>query len=504
MYDVLTIIFTLTDSKFRQKHFRELLNYYYQTFSKSATRLKTVSDRNELDYQLKTLLPLVKFETLIYLLKFENTTEQKELVNDLNYYVKYPQLNREDCIQIISKEIGTCEFELMDYEIVRLGQTHGYLGAYYSFRPTVRHNGEIEKFKLFVKVLVASNEQLTAIAQSGAAKLEDIFYNTLVPEFAENGLGPLLDFAPKQYFSRHNDVLVLEDLIELGYKAIPNDATLSYEQLKACYIECAKFHAVSFILEDIHSKREGKIVRISDLYGEFEDWIFLDREGIPTTPLCTKNSGPGTLALIDSFPQFSDVLTKDDLKKKVSEVLANISSKLSAHKTFRNVLCHGDLYASNLLLKENPSDNSWRCKLVDFQAMRYGPLFQDILLLLYSNAEKETRDKYFYILLDDYYNALTAFLKEFDLDIKEHYPRKEFMEEAEYMKGILLIVGSLYVQLLITPEKLRKEVLQDNEKYHYYIKVNRAEYMERLLALSEEFSKYTEGMVRDMYDFFKD
>lgn len=496
MYDVLTIIFALTDSNFRQKHLQDILNYYYDTFKIVSEKLLTIVDINDLEYHLKILIPIVKLEAISFLIQTKQNSELSVYVSDLERYFKNPLLNKEDCIEAVSKKIGTREFDLLDYRLITLDECNGHLGEYFSLVSKVKYSGKIEDLKMFVKASYRTNEYLAALANSGPSKKEDFFYRTILTQFEKCGFKSLLDFTPNCYFSRFNDVLVLEDLIELGFKNLQGDTKLNYKEFKCIFVQCAKFHTLTILLEVFLSQDSKKPVYLNDVYNnDFEDWILTEKKGVPTTPVHPKNAGPGIHALIDYFPQFSKTISKENLKQKLDEIMLVMGKKFSFQKNYRNVICHGDLYASNIMLRESA------CMLVDYQGLRYGLPFQDIFLALYCHGEKKVRDKYFYNLLDDYYIEMQRILNEYNLKIENIYPLDQFKAAAEYMKPYSIVLALLYLQLLIVPQDINEE-LGHHEKFIYYTTVGRKEYVDRLLCW-EDFKIHAEGLIQDLYECFE-
>ena len=63
--------------------------------------------------------------------------------------------------------------------------------------------------------------------------------------YEQYGFESLLDLGPKFYIVRINDVIVKEDMIELGSNTVTHDTILKYNDLRHVIKKCAKMHACS-------------------------------------------------------------------------------------------------------------------------------------------------------------------------------------------------------------------------------------------------------------------
>jgi hypothetical protein len=76
-----------------------------------------------------------------------------------------------------------------------------------------------------------------------------------------------------------------------------------------------------------------------------------------------------------------------------------------------NCICHGDSWISNIFLLSDENDNVTDCKFVDFQQSVYASPVVDLLTLIISSAETETKLQNFEYYIKFYHECLTETLK---------------------------------------------------------------------------------------------
>ena len=81
-------------------------------------------------------------------------------------------------------------------------------------------------------------------------------------------------------------------------------------------------------------------------------------------------------------------------------------STVSASDRFRNVLSHGDLWTSNILLKFD-NDKAVDCSFVDYQLLRYCPPGHDFLSVVHLTTVRDIRLNHEDALKRVYYDELS-------------------------------------------------------------------------------------------------
>lgn len=451
-HEVLKVIFAKSDEKFRQVHFEKLIDFYYKEVAEQLSNY-LYATKDQFDRQIKAVLPLAKLETLL-----EN--QSSDLVSNLKNFFQNPRLNQEDVYIVIKNKTSSNNFDLKSYELIPLQQRNGHLGDYYQLKICFSHEGHTENIVLFAKFLTAKVEVIRDFLKLGPSMKEEFFYVTYLRQLKDIGLTELVDFAPNCYFSRLDDVIILDDLSTFGLVALTPDIKLDYNTLCVVLRSLAKMHACSIILEERLSEKEGTIVRLDEKYGQYLKEIFF----LPESQHI--KSGPTDFLqyFFNKFPEFAGQHSIDKLIEKSRKGWDLCFEKVKKSSKFRNVVCHGDVYVSNMLFNFDESKVCHAVTLVDFQILRYCPPTQDLVFFLYQNTFKETLDEHFSDLIETYYTALTDCLEKYNIDINSIYPREEFEESVNYMKLEGIFQAIFYSRFQTINPKLREKILQGEEE----------------------------------------
>ncbi|CAG9767607.1 unnamed protein product [Ceutorhynchus assimilis] len=462
IYNVLREIFAKTNEKSRQEKFDHLMDACYEEilYNFELQNGGEFIKKPNFNIQVKLLLPLVKFELLLKYVdnNNNNSTEVKELINNIQHYFNYPRLNQEDIYVIIENKIGiNKEFNLISYEIVPLDTKSGLMGEYFQ----LFINLENEKLIFFAKFLNFNTEMTESLLKMGPSKKEEFFYTVFLPKLKELGYGELLDFAPNCYFSRVDDVIVLDDMTQEGFIGLTPNSKLDYETLKVSVEKIAKFHACGFILEE-HLKQSGQ--SLYEYYKEYLQEVVFEPESVFYKTSVPHNEKVFMYLATTKFPDVCAKYSGDILKEKYANGWRLFTEKIRKSETFKNGICHGDLHIGNLLF-HSKSENT---ALIDFQNLRYCPPAHDLLLFLYCTTLKETLDTYQNELIAYYHSELTKHLRKFNLEIENIFPKEEFHQSIHYMKSQCIFHAFFYnLVQMIEPTK-RKELLKNKENFSKY------------------------------------
>ncbi|KAF7269106.1 hypothetical protein GWI33_017855 [Rhynchophorus ferrugineus] len=491
-YDALFVIFSSSSEAFRQKHYRLLLELIFRCLTE-----KYPADKVSFENRVKVLIPIVKCDVIDH-----PTTENSEILKNLNMFLRYPRINQEDIYEIVTNKLGSDQFDLTSYQLTPLVIKNGHLGDYYTITIDVTVEAQPETLDFFAKFVTGRTENVKKLVENGPSKKEEFFYVQYLSALREYGLEKLQNFAARCYFSRQNDLLVLDNLANKGFKGYPPHTSLGVDAVTIGLKRIAGFHASSLILEDILSKKNGTAITLNQIYGEyFEEILFTNcAEGLTKTLI--KLALETMLYILEKFPETYGSFTLDQLKEKIN-VGWNLSfQKVKESKVYTNVICHGDMHVSNILVKSTDG----KCediKLVDFQLLRYCPLSQDLVLFIVQNTNKATRDQYFSTFLDQYYKELTQNLTDYDLDPEKVIPRNNFLDSVNYMKSQGVFHALYYSPILLLGPEIRTEIFfKDQKLYKYYLYENRralidlaiqdVAYRSRLKGLVEDFVELCE------------
>ncbi|KAJ8965957.1 hypothetical protein NQ317_009599 [Molorchus minor] len=418
-------------------------------------------------YSTVSMSHVILFRTDYFLGAIKNLRNIRfeEIIKDaiLEFYecILYKNLTREDCYSIIRNQIGSSDYEFLNWSMVPL------------------ENRPDKTLNLFAKYLPTTGDTTRSLAEASFKK-EVFFYDTFLSKIKSLGLEEITDFAPNCYFCRSDDVLIFEDLTLMNYRSVNKTEPFSYDLMSLIIKQLAKLHASSLLYEEKISEKRGKSFRIDHKYKQYLNEINLHINETDGTDIPKK-------------------MTMETFKEKVQaeyDAFLNVAVKKSGR--FRNVLCQGDFWCSNLLFKMEggtPVD----CRILDYQLLRYLPPAHDLLFLIYVNSDKETRTKHMQQLLEEYYTQLSKIMKKYGHDLNEIYTYEEFLDSCEYMKPSAILIASLYLPVVLCPDQKVQDLFRDEKKFEYIFTVDRRELLEDLYH-EGSFRQRIRGIVEDIYD----
>lgn len=276
-------------------------------------------------------------------------------------------LQDEQCFEIIRKKLrqdAMDDFSLVGYEIVPIDEVNGFLGQYFTLKATVacpKSPSKMKNINFFTKIPPPiSSPMYNFIEAYGAFKKEVALYTTVFPEMLD-GLDKRC--IPECFLGVENDVIVLEDMVHSGYTITDKSTPFDFEHCVILMKTLAKFHAKSFVFE----RQYKKTLRDEFSHCMHETlWPLADSKAKAMFDAAVK----GVVSMIDLLPGLSDD-QRDSFKKKLVTLCADHIDKLSPSVKHKNVLCHGDLWANNILFKyEVDGRRPVECCLIDFQLAR--------------------------------------------------------------------------------------------------------------------------------------
>lgn len=501
VYDMLSLLYLLTDQKQRQKHFHEITDHYHQILSDLNVDLPLVVYEKE----IKTVIPYVKLDLLSFYLKQlneekENNTKHNvgenlkviyELISELYEHVVSPKITREECYKIVRDAMGT-NYESLNYELTDQEGLLGLIGQYSKLKITITQKNKDKVFRLFAKFVPSKMAQFSVVFLR-----EEFFYVTFMSELKRLGLEDITDFLPKCYFVRSADVIIFEDLSYLNYKPANCDESFSYQMLQLAVKQLAKMHACSLLYEEISAEKSGKESRLHDKFAEYvEDILYIkDNKFIEAINNCGINTVIGYV-----FDQFVDVpkeISLECFKDRARKLFDLMIMKFEISKKYRNVICHGDVWGGNILFKFDDTQVS-DCLFIDYQLIRYCPPAHDLLAFIYINTDKATRTKYMSTLIDQYYDELSSIFKKYNVDLNSVYSYDHYIECCDYMKSHAICLAALTYPCSLDREKVQN-ILVDTEKKMHFMLVDKIDILQELMKDDRVRARYRE-IVEDLYD----
>lgn len=161
-------------------------------------------------------------------------------------------------------------------------------------------------------------------------------------------------------------------------------------------------------------------------------------------------------------------------------------------KTKRNVVTHGDLWSSNLIF-----DSAGRCIIVDFQLLRYSPLAQDLMQLIYLSTTREFRKQHEKQLIKHYYQSLEGALKHNGFEgIAPSF--QELMEGVEEQRFPALVSAMINFPTIMMDGKIGAEIMNGLDAYESYFLVDRKPFVDKIVAQDPEYGKRIIEVVKEL------
>ncbi|XP_003397705.1 uncharacterized protein LOC100645600 [Bombus terrestris] len=354
-------------------------------------------------------------------------------------------LKDEECFEIIRKKLhkeSMEDFSLITYEVVPIDEVNGFMGQYFTLKATVASPQsplETKNINFFTKLPPPiTSPQYDFIQQYGTFKKEVALYTTVFPEVLD-GLDKR--YIPECFLGLEDDVIVLEDMAHNGYEMPDKYKPFDFEHCKTLMKTLAKFHAKSLIFEELYQK---------SLHDEFSHcmqetlWPLTDGRAKAMFDAAVK----GIVSLIDLIPNL-DENQKKTFSTKVTDLCVDHANKLLPSMKHKNVLCHGDLWANNILFKYDIDEKPAECCLIDFQLARYNPPAHDILCFLQFTTTRELREKHSEELFKIYHESMAKALEEAGLDISTIFPWTDFSASIEDLRVMCITHGVLNIPIML-------------------------------------------------------
>ncbi|XP_065212101.1 uncharacterized protein LOC135839818 [Planococcus citri] len=290
-------------------------------------------------------------------------------------------------------------------------------------------NGQEYRTKsMIIKTMLATDFRTKYVEL--AFSNESFVYTVVVPFFAK--LDPsIVNLFPKFYYqclSLQNEdergSIVLENLIESGYKLPKSKVFLDSTHLKLILKKLGEFHAYSYQAKKTHPEIFANIA--ANLI-ETHHTCTLET---PSHYYDTLNEKYFQTLSIDVDPRYRNKLLEiREILKHPIEFFEDIFTSCEEPEA---VICHGDFLRNNLLFRYNAEGIPVQVKFIDLANSRYCSPIVDLATILYMNTDQNTRDLYWDELIDEYYNSLKNTFPENDLvpsedQIMEQFKRKSLL-----------------------------------------------------------------------------
>ncbi|KYN00207.1 PREDICTED: uncharacterized protein LOC108776090 [Cyphomyrmex costatus] len=383
-----------------------------------------------------------------------------------------PQTRREtslltdcDITKILERKFGSTNFRLVDWRLEPFNKTEGFLGQYYHLCITAQLDGETQSLQFFAKTPPPPHSpQFEFLQRFDTFNKEITFYTDLVRRMGASG-------SPKWivecYFWKRNVIIVLEDATIDGYATLNKHVPYDKEHCVWVLRTLSRLHSRSLLLDERLRRESGQT--IVDLYGQLlNDVLFV--EGDDKSEKAAMSGLTGICAMIDLIEEFDDK-EKIAVKRKITEWVKKIPRLLAPSKEHRNVICHRDVWATNIMFRHDLAGNINGCCLIDWQFFCYSPPAIDFACCLYLTTDRSTRDRHFDFFARTYYDSLVQSLAEGGLDVENYLSWTAFEKSYTEARNAALILASLNLQVMLI----------DNESIAIYFCNSTFEKLEEML-----------------------
>ena len=293
-------------------------------------------------------------------------------------------------------------------------------------------------------------------------------------------------FAPECLYTSFEpkNMLIFEDLKVKGYKVLPRNQLLDFDQALPIFIKLAKLHAVSAVLYEKNPSSmdvylEGSISNNPDR----QDFLVHYENCVRTLGLVVEN---------EWSQDWKEIATK--LKKLQITIRQKGYDVYTRDDTSFNVFNHNDLWTPNVLFRNNKNEMIEDILFVDFQLSCFNSPGIDLNFFIYGSLSKETRSSSKMKLIKIYHQTLSETLVK--LNYGKQIPSLHDIHIELLKKGMNGAIAALSeVQLLLYQQSddLQMDMLlQDSpkaESFRYSL-FNNSKYKDYIQPLLIEFDGF--------------
>ncbi|OXU19715.1 hypothetical protein TSAR_008167 [Trichomalopsis sarcophagae] len=368
----------------------------------------------------------------------------------------YGSLSAEDVQAVITKALGP-NVKVVDYRIKPFADVRvGFLSANLLLEVTVQRDTTIssETHSFFVKCIPHNSEKEEKLLNDlQVFKREGTFFRDMEPEMLKNFKG---EHWNAECYLVKDDVLVFENLQMKNFRM--SNLILDEATGKAAASTLARFHAASVIVE----KRLKK--SFQEMYPDLFECSIFNRGNFYRNWF---------RAGIDVILDVGETLNLDT--SKVRDYLMKIFEILKPSNTRRNILCHTDLWANNIMV--NDVDDSPKCILIDYQTVR---------------EEKSIVQRYHEVFKE------TVMRNVPDMEVRN---LQELMEEYEEYKHYGLIYAALQQPQMFMDEAFRSELSKDSVCFEKFFFEDRTGLVKELMMKNPDYREKITELVKEVVEY---
>ena len=413
-------------------------------------------------------------------------------------------LSQEDWYKIVKNKLNTSNFKILECSVRSFSDEQvGFLGEHLSLQATVlleKEDETSEKINLefFAKCLPRKNEEYESFINDTQSFYKEYrFYLDILPDLKKHRIDEELCWTSKCYLSKPN-VIVLENLINRGFRHSDCKPSIDYKHCVVLVETLARFHAESVFFEEKTYSKLGE--KYSDIL--FESF-WMNKEGHPGYDFMRATS-KAVINLLEHQPDYQTNQHKYKMvKEKYLEVTKETCEFVKPSKKYRNVICHGDLWASNIFFRYNENAEPVEVRLVDFQLFRYTPPAHDVMCFLYFVSNRDFRKKFLDEILTIYYKTFSSELEKCGLNADElQFSWTEFRESCEFYERAARILCVMYYQnIMMKGDYLKEKVFNSAENIQMFMRIDKSKYIIENYLNDPNFRARNHEAMQEMFQF---
>ncbi|KAI5638933.1 ecdysteroid kinase domain-containing protein [Phthorimaea operculella] len=355
--------------------------------------------------------------------------------------------NLQQPLQNVIKKEGYLKYEVKVQEIGADGSS--FLSKTYTVNISGKTADGDKETKIFVKCIIPFESLADVFDLPQAYAAEAFVYNELSQVFEElqdeSGIAPSDRLRViKSYGECNSDVTILENVAVKGYKTCHRTYTMDLVVAEMALKELAKYHALSFVVKAKRPEYYKKKIEVFKHPFKFNKKWESDVQNI--AKVATKHVTEAT-------------------RKRLGIYLKNFSTKWKHYQQDQtstgSCLCHGDFRLNNILMKHD-GDKLEDLYIVDYQLMSFGCPINDFLFFIFTGTDQQFRRQHLDHLRHFYHESFSEFLKKFNLNSEDIYPKREFEKDYRERLDYGLIVALYFMPFFLADEDSIPDLGKDN------------------------------------------
>ncbi|KAL0276418.1 UNVERIFIED_CONTAM: hypothetical protein PYX00_003999 [Menopon gallinae] len=422
------------------------------------------------------------------------------------------KLSRDEVEIVVRQCLKSKDFRLVGYQLRPASESPlGFLGDHLKLRTVVERDGsENEERHFFVKAVPSSLPQHTKYALATRAFFKEIeLYRTLFADIREAQEKPT-KWCPDYFFSRGEELVVVEDLSVEGYYMLPERTLMDEDHIRASLRAMAAMHAGSLVLQE--KLRKGAVTSLSPNYKKYRERTDVTLGQLYShltyeTEVSDIKGHPGNTFMEVGFKSQIPVVDllegythqeKTKIKEKLPHALRRILPLVKPSDKYQNVFIHGDLWSNNLLFRKGKDGKVQDSIIIDFQLARYAPPAHDIMMFLYLVQDRNFREKKEPELFDYYYEFLSKELSRNGVSAAAVLPKNVFLESCEFYRELGVISSVLYFQLIIASPEAVEKFMESPESYEKIMLIDRSEMIIESFEKDKEYRRRMSEAMKEL------